>query len=276
MADVFSIIVAVIFFLVSMIPVLILLGIVFVFIVVPILMLFLKIINQYEKGILFSFGKYSGTRGPGLNFIIPIFQELRKVDTRIMTIDIPKQEVMTKDNVPVAIDAVIYFKVVRPEDAIIKMEDYTYAVAQYAKTACRDVVGNVEMDELLTQRKRIADDIEKIVDKETGEWGIDVTSIKLQNIELPDDMKRSMARQAEAEREKRATIIMSEGELAASDNLAKAADILGTTQGAMHLRTLSSLDDVSADQTNKLSFFMPVEALRAIEGFPGLLKKKGE
>ena len=276
MAGIIDVIVALLVFAFSIIPFLVFLGIILIFVVLPILMMFIRIVNQYERGILFSFGRYAGTVGPGLNIIVPIIQELRKVDTRIMTVDVPRQEVITKDNVPVGIDAVVYFKVVKPEDAILKMEDYVYAVAQYAKTAFRDVVGNVEMDELLTQRKRIANEIEKVVDKETGEWGIDITAIKLQNIELPADMKRAMARQAEAEREKRATIIMSEGELAASGNLAKAANTLGVVPGALHLRTLSSLSDVSADQTNKLVFVVPIETLRAMEGFPGAQKKKGE
>jgi len=276
MAGIIDVIVALLVFAFSIIPFLVFLGIILIFVVLPILMMFIRIVNQYERGILFSFGRYAGTVGPGLNIIVPIIQELRKVDTRIMTVDVPRQEVITKDNVPVGIDAVVYFKVVKPEDAILKMEDYVYAVAQYAKTAFRDVVGNVEMDELLTQRKRIANEIEKVVDKETGEWGIDITAIKLQNIELPADMKRAMARQAEAEREKRATIIMSEGELAASGNLAKAANTLGVVPGALHLRTLSSLSDVSADQTNKLVFVVPIETLRAMEGFPGAQKKKSE
>ena len=242
-------------------------GIFFVFVVIPAVLLFVRIVYQWEKGIWFTFGKYTGTAGPGLNLIIPIVQELRKVDMRITTIDLRRQEVMTKDNVPVGVDAVVYFRVIRPEDAILKMEDYVYAVAQYAQTALRDVVGNVALDELLTQRERIAEQIEQVVDKETADWGVDVTAIKLQDIELPADMKRAMARQAEAEREKRATIIMSEGELAASDNLSKAAEILGTAPGSLHLRTLSALNDVSADQTNKLIFFVPIETLRAIEGF---------
>ncbi|MDD5317948.1 MAG: slipin family protein [Candidatus ainarchaeum sp.] len=233
----------------------------------------IRIIYQYERGVIFTLGKFSGIKGPGLNLLVPLVQTMRKVDVRIKTVDIPKQEVMTKDNVPVMVNAVVYFKVESPEAVILKMEDYLYAVSQYAQTALRDVIGNSDLDFVLTEREKVADAIKALVDKETEEWGVDITAIKIQDIELPADMKRAMARQAEAERERRATIIMSEGELAASGNLADAAKKLSTTPGALHLRTLQTLSDVSADQSNTIVFVAPVEVLRALEGFA---KKRGE
>ncbi len=234
----------------------------------------IKLIYQYEKGVVFTLGKYGGLRGPGLTMIFPIVQELRKVDTRIKTIDIPKQEVMTKDNVPVSVNAVIYFNVENPETAILSIEDYTYAVFQYGQTALRDVIGNAELDFVLTKREEIAVATKSIVDKETVAWGVNITAIKIQDIELPADMKRAMARQAEAEREKRAAIIMSEGELQASSNLSQAAEKLSRSKGALHLRTLQTLSDVSADQSNTIVFVTPIEVIRAIEGFVEKTKKK--
>src|SRR3990170_2315583 len=174
----------------------------------------LKVIDQYERGIVLTLGSYSYTLEPGLRIIIPIIQRIIKVDIRITTSDIPQQEVITKDNVPVGINAVVYFKVIKAEDAVLKIQDYAYAVSQYAQTALRDVIGGVELDTLLTERQKIADEIKAIVDKETINWGIDVTAIKIQDIELPADMKRAIAKQAEAERERRATIIRAQGELA--------------------------------------------------------------
>jgi len=160
-----------------------------------------KVIYEYQRGVVFTLGKFSGVRGPGITFIIPVLQEIRIVDMRITTTDVPKQEVMTKDNVPVMANTVVYFKVEKPEDAVIKIEDYKFAVSQYTQTALRDVVGNSELDVVLTQREQIADEIKKIVDAETSEWGVDISSIKIQEIELPAEMKRAMAKQAEAERD---------------------------------------------------------------------------
>ncbi len=233
-----------------------------------------KIVMQYEQGIVFTLGKYSGLAKPGLNIIIPVIQEMRKVDTRILTTDIPKQEVMTKDNVPIMVNGVVYFRVESPEKAILKIQDYHYAVTQYAQTALRDVVGSKEMDVVLSNRDEVADEIKAIVDKETTEWGIDVTAIKIQDVELPADMKRAMARQAEAERERRATIIMSEGEKAAAKNLSEAAHTLAKTPGALHLRTLQTLSDVSSDQSNTLVFVTPIEMLEALKGLMGSKKKE--
>ncbi|MEW5996421.1 MAG: slipin family protein [Candidatus Micrarchaeota archaeon] len=244
---------------VCIIPVLVLAGIV--------LLISVRIIFEYQRGILFRLGKFSGVVEPGLRIIFPIIDTLRVVDVRIKTVDIPKQEVMTRDNVPVSVNAVVYFRIESPEKAVLQIEDFTYAVAQYGQTALRDVIGNKELDFVLTERDRIADEIKAIVDKETGNWGVDITAIKIQDIELPADMKRAMARQAEAERERRATIIMSEGEKVAADNLSEAARKLGAAPGALHLRTLQTVSDVSADQSNTIVVALPIEVLEAIKGF---------
>lgn len=226
----------------------------------------LKVINQYERGIVLTLGSYSYTLSPGLKIVIPIFQRLIKVDIRITTSDIPQQEVITKDNVPIGINAVVYFQVTKPEDAVLKIQDYTYAVTQYAQTALRDVIGGVELDSLLIDRQKIADEIKKIVDSETTEWGVDVTAIKIQDIELPADMKRAMAKQAEAERERRATIIRSQGELSASANLKKAMEQMAKS-GAISLRTLQTIEATTANPANTVVFALPIEV---IEGFKKL------
>jgi regulator of protease activity HflC (stomatin/prohibitin superfamily) len=236
----------------------------------------LKIINQYERGVVLTLGSYAYTLQPGLRVVVPIFQRVIKVDIRILTADIPKQEVITKDNVPVGINAVVYFQVIKPEDVILKIQDYQYAVTQYAQTALRDVIGGVEMDTLLTERQKIADEIKLLVDKETTDWGVDVTAIKIQDLELPQDMKRTMAKQAEAERERRATIINSEGEVVAAQNLAKAAGLMSSSPGALHLRTLNSINDISSDQSNTIVFAVPIEMLKAMEGLTKFLDKKSK
>jgi regulator of protease activity HflC (stomatin/prohibitin superfamily) len=234
----------------------------------------IRVVYQYEKGVKFTLGKYTGMLGPGLRYIIPIIERLEKLDLRVVTVDIPKQEVMTKDNVPVRINGVVYFKVRDPEAAILKIQDFHYAISQYSLTALRDVVGNEELDSVLTERDRIAKEIETILDKETDEWGLEVTAIKLQDIELPENMKRVMARQAEAEREKRAAIIKAQGEVTASKNLYTAAHTLSQSPGALHLRTLQTINDVSPDQSNTIIFAVPLEILRAFESVNNLLSKK--
>jgi regulator of protease activity HflC (stomatin/prohibitin superfamily) len=216
-----------------------------------------RLLYQYERGVVFTLGKYSGTRKPGLIFVIPVFQSMRKVDMRIKTAEIPRQEVMTKDNIPMLVNAVVYFKVVHPEDAIIKIEDYVFAVRQYTQAALRDVIGNGEMDFVLTEREQIAESIKEIVDAETGGWGVDVEAIKIQEVELPAEMKRAMAKQAEAERERRAVIIASQGELSASENLQRAAENLAKSRGALHLRTLQTIRDIAADPSEKIVLFVP-------------------
>ncbi|MDO8451993.1 MAG: slipin family protein [bacterium] len=224
----------------------------------------LRVVDQYERGIVLTLGSYSYTLEPGLRLVVPVFQRLIKVDIRISTSDIPQQEVITKDNVPVGINAVVYFQVTKPEDAVLKIQDYTYAVTQYAQTALRDVIGGVELDTLLTERQKIADEIKAIVDKETVDWGIDVTSIKIQDIELPADMKRAMAKQAEAERERRATIIRSQGELAASKNLQAAMNQMAGS-GAISLRTLQTIEATTANPANTIIFALPTEVLEGLK-----------
>jgi regulator of protease activity HflC (stomatin/prohibitin superfamily) len=224
----------------------------------------IKLLFEYERGVVFTLGKYSSTRVPGLTFVVPILQTMRKVDMRIKTAEIPRQEVMTKDNIPMLVNAVVYFKVVHPEDAIIKIEDYVFAVRQYTQAALRDVIGNSEMDFVLTERERIAQSIKEIVDAETNGWGVDVEAIKIQEVELPADMKRAMAKQAEAERERRAVIIASEGELSASENLRLAAENLAKSKGALHLRTLQTIRDIAADPSEKIVLFVPSDLGRAI------------
>lgn len=217
----------------------------------------IRLIYEYERGVVFNLGKYAGMREPGLTLIVPIIQSLRKVDMRIKTADIPRQEVMTKDNIPMLVNAVVYFKVVDPEAVIIKIEDHVFAVRQYTQAALRDVIGNSEMDAVLTEREQIAESIKTIVDAETIGWGVDVESIKIQEVELPAEMKRAMAKQAEAERERRAMIIASQGELTASENLSKAAAQLAQSPGALHLRTLQTIRDIASDPSEKIVLFMP-------------------
>jgi regulator of protease activity HflC (stomatin/prohibitin superfamily) len=217
----------------------------------------IKQLFEYERGVVFTWGKYSGTRDPGLTLILPIMQSMRKVDMRIKTAEIPRQEVMTKDNIPMLVNAVVYFKVISPEDVINKIENHVYAIRQYTQAALRDVIGNSEMDNVLTEREQIADAIKKIVDTETDGWGVDVESIKIQEVELPAEMKRAMAKQAEAERDRRAAIIASHGELAASENLRQAAENLAQSEGALHLRTLQTIRDIAADPSEKIILFVP-------------------
>jgi regulator of protease activity HflC (stomatin/prohibitin superfamily) len=212
---------------------------------------------EYERGVIFTLGKYSVTRDPGLTIVIPILQTMQKVDMRIKTAEIPRQEVMTRDNIPMLVNAVVYFKVIKPEEAIIKIEDYAFAIRQYTQAALRDVIGNSEMDFVLTEREQIAESIKEIVDSETDGWGIDVESIKIQEVELPAEMKRAMAQQAEAERERRAVIIASKGELEASKNLQKAARNLAENEAAMHLRTLQTIRAIAADPSEKIVLFLP-------------------
>lgn len=228
----------------------------------------IKIIDQYERGIVLTLGRYSYTLGPGLNIVIPIIQRMIRVDIRITTADIPQQEVITRDNVPVGINAVVYFQVIKPEDAILKIQDYIYAVTQYAQTALRDVIGGVELDTLLTARQQIAEEIKNLVDQETIGWGVDVTAIKIQDIELPADMKRAMAKQAEAERERRAVIIRAQGELTASANLQKAMEQLATS-GAISLRTLQTIEATTANPANTVIFALPIEVLKGLEKLGG-------
>jgi regulator of protease activity HflC (stomatin/prohibitin superfamily) len=217
----------------------------------------IKVILEYERLVIFRLGRYKRTIGPGLIYVLPILETFKKVDLRIITQDIPRQEVITRDNIPVLANTVVYFKVERPEDAVIKIENYVYAVRQYTQAALRDTIGTMELDQVLTERDQIAVDIREIVDKETNEWGIDIKGIKIQEIELPAEMKRAFAMQAEAEREKRAIIIKSEGEKIAAQKLFDAAKIMASQPGAIQLRTLQTIRDIAQDPSEKIVIFMP-------------------
>ena len=245
------------------------LDILFFWLIITVLFVLLasiKQINEYERGVKFQLGKYISIMEPGWRIVIPVFQTYQKVDIRVKAVDVPDQDAITKDNVSVNVNAVLYYKVDNAESAIIKVEYFDYAVSQLAQTTMRDVVGEVTLDELLTNRDEISQRIQAIVDKASDPWGIKIASVDLKHIELPENMKRTIAKQAEAEREKRAVIIKAEGEVIAADNMAKAASILGGANGALHLRTLQSINDLSSDQSNTVIFAMPLEILRAFEG----------
>ena len=231
-----------------------------------ILLAHLRVIFQYENGVRFTLGRYTGLMRPGLRFIWPIIQNMQKIDLRVNVIDVPDQDCITKDNVSVKVNAVLYFKVLGAEKAVIQVEDYMYAVSQLAQKTMRNVVGEVSLDQLLGKRDAVSMKIEGIVDKSSDPWGIDVQSVDLKDVVLPPDMKRTMAKEAESERERRALIITSDGEKVASQNLMKAAGILGKSPGALHLRTLQNFNDISSDQTNTIVFAVPIESLGALEG----------
>jgi len=232
---------------------------------VMILLASLKIVFAYERGVLFTFGKYSGLMNPGLRIVIPIIQTWQRMDLRTRVIDVPDQDCITKDNVSVNVNAVLYFRVSHAEKAVIKVEQFMYAISQLAQTTMRDVVGEVTLDDLLSKRDALSKRIQTLVDQATDPWGIKVQSVDLKHIELPNNMKRTMAKEAEAERERRAVIIKAEGELTASTNVSKAATILGHAKGAMHLRSLQTLNDTSSDQTNTIVFAVPLEVINAVE-----------
>ena len=235
--------------------------------IVLIILISLKQVNQYERGLKFTMGRFSGMLNPGWRIVIPIFQSFRKVDIRVKAVDVPDQKAITRDNVSVTVNAVIYYKVQSAEKAIIEVEDFRYAISQYAQTTMRNIVGEVSLVELVANREKLAERIREIVDIETDAWGLKVSNVELKDISLPSDMERTIGKQAEAEREKRAVIINSEGELAAANNMAEAARILASTPGALHLRTLQSINDISSDQSNTVIFAIPLEILKAFEGF---------
>jgi regulator of protease activity HflC (stomatin/prohibitin superfamily) len=234
----------------------------------------IRIIQQWENGVRLRLGKYKDILQPGFRIIIPILDRVRKVDMRIITIDIPRQQVITKDNVPVAINGVVYFKVVDAATATIKIQDYQYAVSQYAQTALRDVAGGMSLDQVLSERENIGKDIEQIVEKACKNWGLEITEIKLQDIDMPEDLKRIMSRQASSEREKRATIIKSEGDRMAAENLGKAAEIMAKSPGAMQLRTLQTLDGLGPSASNTVVLALPVDVLELASNLNKVVGKK--
>lgn len=247
-----------------------------VFILVIILIFVLsgiKVVNQYERGVILTLGKFTGIREPGLRIVVPVFQQIIRVDIRSTPIDVPKQEIITKDNVTAGVDAIVYFRVIDAPRAVLETTNYVYATSQFAQAALRDVTGNFELDDLLSKREEISQQIKEIVDKQTDQWGIDVEAVKIQNIELPSDMKRAMAKQAEAERERRSNIINAEGERAAAETLAAAAKIIASTPGAINLRTLNTVERISTEPSQKTTILFPVELLEAVKTIGDNMKK---
>ena len=235
---------------------LILFFVVFFFVVLP----GLCIIMQFEKGVVFTLGRYTKTIGPGLRWTIPLIQTVQKIDMRIETVDIPKQEVITKDNNPVNINAAVYFQVKSPENAVIKISDYVFAVIQLTQSALKDIVGNNDLDTILSERKRLGEEIKSIVDEATDKWGIDIDSIVIQEIELPEDMKRAMAKQAEAERNRRAMVIAATGEVESSRKMLEAAKTLEKSPVTLQLKTLQTIKDISTSSSQKVVLF-PIELM---------------
>ena len=233
------------------------------FLVIFVLIPGLRIVMQYEKGIIFTLGRYTSTREPGLRWFVPYIQTMQKIDMRIMTVDVPKQEVMTRDNIPVNINAVVYFRVKNPEAAVIEIADYVVAVIQQSQSALKDVVGTNDLDTILSERKRIGDEIKTIVDQATDKWGIDIEAINVQEIELPEDMKRAMAKQAEAERNRRAMIIAAQGEVESAKKMLEAAETLQKSPVTMQLKTLQTIKDISSAQSQTIALF-PVELANVV------------
>ena len=240
-------------------------GVIIVLIIV-VLLASIKQINEYQRGILFRCGKFAKVLVPGWHIVLPIFYSYRKVDIRTKAVDVPEQEAITKDNVSIKINAVLYYKIFDASKSILAVENFNYAVSQLAQTTMRNIVGSVSLDELLSEREKLSTEICKIVDEETDPWGIKVENVELKDVALPEEMKRVIAKVAEAEREKQAVITKAAGEVEASNNLAKAAEIMSNAPGALHLRTLATLNDLSSDQSNTVVFAIPIEGLEALKG----------
>lgn len=238
-----------------------------IYVILGILLISIRQVNQYQRGVMLTLGKFTGVKGPGWRLVFPIFQSMRRIDIRTKAVDVPDQEAITKDNVSCRINAVIYYRVTDAAKAVLEVENFWMAVSQLAQTTMRNVVGQLMLDELLSQRDEASTRIREIIEKDALAWGLEILNVELKDIQLPEDMKRTIAKQAEAERERRAVIINSEGEVIAADNLRKAADILASSTGALHLRTLNSINDISSDQSNTVVFAVPLEILRAFEAW---------
>lgn len=237
----------------------------------------IRITAEWERGLVFRLGKYQGQRGPGLFTVVPFFDTVKKVDTRIRTLEIPHRQAITMDNVPLKIDGVIFMRVVEPSLAIIGVQNFEVALQEYARTALRDIVGAMTLDQILVDREGLGRRVEEMVESEIDGWGLEVAGIRIQDIELPEDLKRVMARQASAEREKRATITKAEGDREAAENLAAAAKTMSEASGALQLRTLQTLDGLGASASNTVVLAVPTEvfeALRAVPGFQKALERK--
>ncbi len=241
-------------------------------VIVVLLSMCIKVVNQYERGVVLTLGKFTGIREPGLRLLVPFIQTMRRVDIRSTPIDVPKQEVITKDNVTVNIDAVVYFRVVEASKAVLETVNYTYATSQFAQAALRDVAGTAELDELLSNRESMSEKIKEIVDSETAVWGIDVENVKIQNIELPQDMKRAMAKQAEAERERRAKIIAAEGEQMSAEKLGEAADIIAAHPVALQLRNLQTLSEIAVEKNSTIVF--PAQMMETVGKLKDFMAKE--
>ena len=235
--------------------------------------LFVRQIQQYERGIMFTMGKFTGIKKPGWRIVIPIFQSMKKVDIRTKVVDVPDQEVITRDNIPVSVNAVINYKIVDAGKAVLEVENFYYAISQLAQTTMRNAVGEQTLDDLLSKRAEIAEKIKVELDKKTDKWGIDVENLELKDVIIPENLKRTISKAAEAEREKRAVIIKAEGDKMAANNLADAARVLGETPGAMHLRTLQAINDLSSDQSNTTIWMVPIEVLDAAKAIGTMGKK---
>jgi regulator of protease activity HflC (stomatin/prohibitin superfamily) len=249
---------------------------VFLFVIAVFVLSNLKQINEYERGILFTMGKYTKMLDPGWRFLIPVFQSYQKVDIRTKAVDLSDQEAMTKDNVSIKVSAVIYYKIDNASKAILEVENYFWAISNLAQTTMRNIVGEADLDYLLSERDEVARKIAEQIKDQAHQWGISVISVELKDVKLPDSMVRTMAKQAEAEREKRANIINSEGEVLAAKNLSQAAKLMAETPGSLHLRTLNAINDLSSDQSNTVVFAVPLEALRALEGLGNKLNTSSE
>lgn len=231
------------------------------FILLAILFSAIKVVKEYERGVIFRLGRLLGAKGPGLFFIIPIFDTMVKVDLRTKVLDVPVQEIMTKDNVPVRVNAVVYFRVVDPEASVVQVQNYIAATSQISQTTLRSIVGQSHLDELLSEREKLNRRLQEIIDEATDPWGVKVSNVEIKDVELPSSMQRAMARQAEAERDRRGRIIQAEGELQASQRLKEAGDIIGSSPMAMQLRFLQAIAEVSTEKTNTIILPIPIELL---------------
>jgi regulator of protease activity HflC (stomatin/prohibitin superfamily) len=232
------------------------------FIALMVVLSSIKIVPEYERGVIFRLGRLMGARGPGLFLVVPVFERMVRVDTRVITMDVPVQEVITLDNVTIKVNAVLYFQVINPNAAVTKVMDYIRATMQIAQTTLRSVVGQVELDELLAQREKINQKLQQIIDEQTEPWGIKVTIVEVKDVELPQNMQRAMAKQAEAEREKRAKLIHAEGELQASRALAEAADIIAREPVTLQLRYLQTLTEIAVEKNSTIIFPLPIETIK--------------
>jgi regulator of protease activity HflC (stomatin/prohibitin superfamily) len=228
----------------------------------------IRILREYERGVIFRLGKLLGTKGPGLILLIPIVDRIVKIDLRVVTIDVSRQEVMTRDNVPVTVDAVVYFRVIDPEAAVVKVEDFLRATSLISQTTLRSVIGQAELDELLAQRERINVQLQEIIDRQTDPWGIKVTTVEVKDVVLPDTMKRAMARQAEVERERRAKIISAEGEFQAAERLVQAAAMISKQPIALQLRYLQTMSEIASEHNTTTFLPFPIEMVTAFTKKP--------